>query len=57
MGGNKPVEVGISNDDFAEIRSGIEEGTTVYYTEKEEDNFYMMMGGPGMNGRSGNNRR
>ena len=57
FGGNKPVEVGISNDDFAEIRSGIEEGTTVYYTEKEEDNFYMMMGGPGMNGRSGNNRR
>ena len=52
-----PVEVGISNDDFAEIRSGIEEGTTVFYTEKEEDNFYMMMGGPGMNGRSGNNRR
>ena len=43
-----PVEVGISNDDFAEIRSGIEEGTTVFYTEKEEDNFYMMMGGPGM---------
>ena len=57
FGGNIPVEVGISNDDFAEIRSGIEEGTTVYYTEKEEDNFYMMMGGPGMNGRSGNNRR
>ena len=57
FGGNMPVEVGISNDDFAEIRSGIEEGTTVFYTEKEEDNFYMMMGGPGMNGRSGNNRR
>ena len=53
FGGNMPVEVGISNDDFAEIRSGIEEGTTVYYTEKEEDNFYMMMGGPGMNGRPG----
>ncbi len=57
FGGNMPVEVGISNDDFAEIRSGIEEGTAVFYTEKEEDNFYMMMGGPGMNGRSGNNRR
>ena len=57
FGGNMPVEVGISNDDFAEIRSGIEEGTTVFYTEKEEDNFYMMMGGPGMNGRSGNSRR
>ena len=48
-----PVEVGISNDDFAEIRSGIEEGTTVYYTEKEGNNFYMMMGGPGMNSRPG----
>ena len=57
FGGNMPVEVGISNDDFAEIRSGIEEGTTVFYTEKEEDNFYMMMGGPGMNGRSGSSRR
>ena len=57
FGGNVPVEVGISNDDFAEIRSGIEEGTTVYYTEKKEDNFYMMMGGPGMNGRQGGNRR
>ena len=57
FGGNMPVEVGISNDDFAEIRSGIEEGTTVFYTEKEEDNFYMMMGGPGMNSRSGNYRR
>ena len=54
FGGNMPVEVGISNDDYAEIRSGIEEGTTVYYTEKEENNFYMMMGGPGMNGRPGN---
>ena len=57
FGGNTPVEVGISNDDYAEIRSGIEEGTTVYYTEKKEDNFYMMMGGPGMNGRTGSNRR
>jgi HlyD family secretion protein len=57
FGGNMPVEVGISNDDYAEIRSGIEEGTTVYYTEKQEDNFYMMMGGPGMNGRTGSNRR
>ena len=46
-----PVEVGISNDDFAEIRSGLDEGTTVYYTEKEQNDFFMMMGGPGMNSR------
>lgn len=57
FGGNTPVEVGISNDDFAEIRSGIEEGTTVYYTEKEQNDFFMMMGGPGTNGRTGSYRR
>ena len=58
FGGMTPVEVGISNDDFAEIRSGIGEGTVVYYTEKEEDNFFMMMGGPGMmGGNRGQGRR
>lgn len=51
FGGMVPVEVGISNDDFAEIRSGLDEGTTVYYTEKEQNDFFMMMGGPGMNSR------
>ena len=51
-GGIVPVEIGISNDDYSEIRSGLEEGTTVYYTEKKEDDFFMMMGGPGMNGRT-----
>ena len=54
FGGMTPVEVGISNDDFAEIRSGLEEGTVVYYTEKEQNDFFMMMGGPGM---MGGNRR
>ena len=58
FGGIMPVEVGISNDDYAEIRSGLEEGTTVYYTEKEQNNFFFMMGGPGMSGRpNGGNRR
>lgn len=42
-GGEMPVETGISNDDFTEIRSGLEEGTTVYYTEKKQDDFFMMM--------------
>ena len=44
-GGMAPVEPGISNDEFTEIRSGLEEGTTVYYTEKQVDFFAMMMGG------------
>ena len=58
FGGIVPVEVGISNDDFAEVRSGLEEGTTVYYTKKEQNDFFMMMGGPGMGGRpNGGNRR
>ena len=47
FGGITPVETGISNDDFTEIRSGLQEGTTVYYTEKKEENPFMMMGGPG----------
>ncbi|MBQ2158843.1 MAG: efflux RND transporter periplasmic adaptor subunit, partial [Oscillospiraceae bacterium] len=52
FGGITPIEVGISNDDDTEVRSGLEEGMTVYYTEKKEDLFFMMMGGPnGMNGR------
>ena len=58
FGGIVPVEVGISNDEYAEIRRGIEEGTTVFYKKKEENNFFMMMGGPGMgNGRPGGFRR
>ncbi len=52
FGGITPIEVGISNDDDTEVRSGLKEGMTVYYTEKKEDLFFMMMGGPnGMNGR------
>ena len=51
FGGIVPVEVGISNDEFTEVRSGLDEGTTVYYTEKERNDFFMMMGGPGGSGR------
>ena len=54
FGGMVPVEVGISNDEFAEVRSGLEEGTVVYYTEKEEFDFFSMMyGGGGAYGGSG----
>ncbi len=52
FGGVVPVERGISNDDFTEIRSGLEEGTVVYYTEKETNDFFMMMS----SGPSGNRR-
>lgn len=51
-----PVEVtaGISNSSYVEITSGLKEGDVVYYTEKEEDNFFaMMMGGMGSSGRPG----
>ena len=53
FGGITPVEIGITNDDETEIRSGLSEGTTVYYTEKEDSNPFMMMGGPGMSGMGG----
>ena len=57
FGGITPVEIGISNDDETEIRSGLQEGMTVYYTEKDEDNpFMMMMGGPGMGSGRPNGR-
>ena len=59
FGGIVTVETGISNDEYTEIRNGLDAGVTVYYTEKQEDNFFMMMGGSGMNSnrrQSGRNR-
>ena len=59
FGGIVTVETGISNDEYTEIRSGLDAGVTVYYTEKKEDDFFMMMGGSGSNGsrrQSGGNR-
>ena len=50
FGDMRPVEVGISNDNFVEIKSGLEAGEVVYYTEKDNNPFFMMMGssnGPG----------
>ena len=47
-GGLKEVEVGISNSDYVEILSGLEEGETVWYVEKEDNpwgNFSFPGGG------------
>ena len=46
-GGMKTVETGISNDDFTAIRSGLEAGDVVYYTEKDDSFFF---GFPGAGG-------
>ena len=46
-GGMRPVETGISNDDFTEVTSGLEAGDVVFYTEKETGFFF---GFPGAGG-------
>lgn len=43
-GGMTEVVTGLSNDSYIEITSGLEEGTTVYYTESV-DSFSFNMGG------------
>lgn len=50
-GGMVEVVTGLSNDNYIEIISGLEEGTTVYYTESN-NNFFFNMGGFG-GGRGG----
>ena len=45
FGDVRQVEVGISNDKFVEIKSGLEAGEVVYYTEKDVDPFLRMMRG------------
>lgn len=53
-GGMKEVTVGISNDDFIEILSGLQAGETVYYVKTETVGFPMMgFGGYGGNTRPG----
>lgn len=53
-GGMKDVIPGISNSKFVEITSGLSAGETVYYVEKETDDFFAQFGGmssmPGGNG-------
>ena len=44
-GGRVDVEVGMQNDEYAEILSGLKEGDTVYYVEQE--NFFFGFGGMG----------
>ena len=48
----KTVTVGVSNEDFTEIRSGLGEGETVYYKEKESFDYMMGYYGPDRGGRS-----
>ncbi len=45
------VEIGISNDSFAQIKSGINEGDIVYVTPSADNGQQMMF--PGMGGMSG----
>ena len=50
FGGIVEVEAGISNNDYVEIISGLNEGDTVYYAESEDDPFAAMGFGGGMPG-------
>ena len=54
-GGMKQVVTGTSNSKYVEIVSGLQEGDTVYYTEKESDSFSfeMMPMGGGFSGGTG----
>ena len=45
LGGMVEVTAGISNSVYAEITSGLSEGDTVYYTEKEDSAFSFAMPG------------
>ena len=59
-GGRVDIVTGLSNDDYVEVISGLSEGDTVYYTEKEEFRFgFGGMGGmggrPGSSSSSGGN--
>ncbi len=46
-GGKTEVEVGISNNNYVEIKSGLKEGDTVYYTENKLADFFSNMGDRG----------
>lgn len=45
LGGMVEVTVGITNSNYAEILSGLSEGDTVYYIEKEDNSFSFAMPG------------
>ena len=55
-GGRKEVTIGMQNDDYVEITSGLNEGDTVYYTESQSFtimDMFAMAGSGGMSGMSG----
>lgn len=43
-GGRKEVTVGMQNDDYVEITSGLNDGDVVYYVETPEDGFAFFVG-------------
>lgn len=47
-GGRTEVEAGISNNKYAEIKSGLKEGDTVYYTKSNSGGMFGGMFGGGM---------
>ena len=47
------VEVGMQNDDYAQITSGLSEGDVVLYTASDDDNSSSMFGGMMMGGMGG----
>ena len=59
LGGMTEVEVGISNSNNVEIKSGLKEGDTVYYKEKTSTNFQMPggFGGNNFGGSSSGSKR
>ncbi len=50
--GRTEVTIGMQNDDYVEITSGLKEGDTVYYTESDSGGFgdFFVMGGGNMGG-------
>ncbi len=55
--GRTDVTIGMQNDDYVEITSGLKEGDTVYYTEADSGGFgdFMVMPGGMSGGMSGGN--
>ena len=53
LGGMVEVTVGITNSNYAEILSGLGEGNTVYYIEKEDNSFSFAMPGGDFGGDFG----
>ncbi len=52
-GGRTEVTTGLSNSSFVEISSGLKEGDTICYVEKEKNNFLFGNFGGGMSGMGG----